>query len=145
MPTRILTLALLLLAAPALHAAPPQHANNFATMYIEKGDEGFDVFLAAAMVKKNVPVTILDHEEGATYILKAAKVETTKVGTGSKVVNCLFAYCGGNSDKGNVSVQLVENGTIKWSYAVNKARGEKNRQALAEAIAKHLKSEFFKQ
>ena len=32
---------------------------------------------------------------------------------------------------------------IVWSYAVNKGRGQKNRQALAEAIAKHMKDEVF--
>jgi hypothetical protein len=48
------------------------------------------------------------------------------------------------SPRGNTSVQLVEAGTIKWSYSVNKGRGEKNMQSMAEAIAKHLKSEFFK-
>ena len=113
------------------------------TLYIAPSD-GFEVYLAAAMMKKEVPVVVLDHEDGATYILRASHVETKQVGGGTKFVNCLFAYCAGNEDKGNTSVQLVEAGTIKWSYAVNKARGEKNRQSMAEAIAKHLKSEFFK-
>lgn len=113
------------------------------TVYIAPTGDGFEVYLAAAIVKKGVPVDVVDHEDGATYTLKAAGVETQKVGQGTKVVNCLFAYCAGNSDKGNTSVQLVQSGTIKWSYAVNKARGEKNRQSMAEAIAKHLKSEFF--
>jgi hypothetical protein len=40
-------------------------------------------------------------------------------------------------------VQLIQAGTIKWSYSVSKGRGEKNMQSMAEAIAKHLKSEFF--
>jgi hypothetical protein len=100
--------------------------------------------LAAALVKKEVPVRVLAHEDGATYVLKAAKIETKQVGGGTKLVNCLFAYCAGNEDKGNTSVQLIEAGEIKWSYSVNKGRGEKNRQSMAEAIAKHLKSEFFK-
>jgi hypothetical protein len=41
-------------------------------------------------------------------------------------------------------VQLVDgSGKIVWSYSVNKGRGAKNRQSMAEAIASHLKSEFF--
>jgi hypothetical protein len=114
------------------------------SIFIEPSDDGFEVYVAAAMVKKDVPVRALDHEDGATYVLKAAKIETKQVGSGTKLVNCLFAYCVGNEDKGNTSVQLVEAGEIKWSYSVNKGRGEKNRQSMAEAIAKHLKSEFFK-
>jgi hypothetical protein len=114
------------------------------SIYIPPTGDGFEVYLAAALVKKEVPVVVFDHEDGATYTLKAAKIETKEVGSGSKLVNCLFAYCAGNQDKGNTSVQLVEAGTIKWSYSVNKGRGEKNMQSMAEAIAKHLKSEFFK-
>jgi hypothetical protein len=114
------------------------------SMFIAPTGDGFEVYLAAAMVKKGVPLAVLDHEEGATYILKAAKIETKQVGGTAKLVNCLFAYCAGNEDKGNTAVQLVESGTIKWSYSVNKGRGEKNMQSMAEAIAKHLKSDFFK-
>ena len=46
--------------------------------------------------------------------------------------------------QGNTSVQLVKSGEIVWSYAVNKGRGEKNRQSMAEAIAKHLKTDYFR-
>ena len=116
---------------PALYVAPP-------------GRRRFEVYLAAAVHKKGVPVRVVDKEENATLILRAAPVEEKKVSTGSKVVNCFFLYCGGNADKGNTSVQLVKNGEIVWSYAVNKGRGEKNRQSMAEAIAKHLKTDYFR-
>jgi hypothetical protein len=127
----------------ALVAIPVLGQQEMPSLYITPTDDGFHVYLAAAMVKKGVPVSVLDHEDGATYVLKAAKIETKQVGGGTKLVNCLFAYCAGNEDKGNTSVQMVQAGTIKWSYSVNKGRGEKNRQSMAEAIAKHLKSEFF--
>ena len=113
------------------------------TLYIAPNGDGFDVYLAAAMSKKEVPVTLVDKPENATYTLKAAQVEVQKESTGSKVTKCLFLYCAGINDKGNTSVQLVKDGTIQWSYSVNKGRGEKNRQSMAEAVAKHLKSDFF--
>lgn len=115
------------------------------SLYITPTPDGFEMYLAAAMLKKGVPVTVLDHEEGSTYTLKAALIETKQVGGGTKLVNCLFAFCAGNEDTSNTSVQLVQAGTIKWSYSVNKGRGKKNRQSMAESIAKHLKSEFFHQ
>jgi hypothetical protein len=31
---------------------------------------------------------------------------------------------------------------VVWSYSVNKGRGQKNRQSLAEAVAKHFKSDY---
>jgi len=49
-------------------------------------------------------------------------------------------------DKASTSVQLVDaNGTVLWSYSVNKGRGAKNMQSMAEAIASHLKGEYFHQ
>ena len=102
------------------------------------------MYVAAALHKKKVPVLVVEKEESARFLLKTAQVETQKVGTGAKWVNCLFAYCAGNADKATTSAQLVENGVIVWSYSVNKGRGEKNRQSMAEAIAKHLNNEFFK-
>ena len=110
------------------------------TIYIEP-QQGFETYLSAAMSKKNVPVDIVTDSAKATYVLKTAPVEIQKESTGSKVVRCLFAYCAGIEDKGNVSVQLIEVSSSKemWAYSVNKQRGGKNEQSMAEAVAKHFK------
>jgi hypothetical protein len=113
------------------------------TLYIKPGEDGFETYVAAAVIKKQVPVTLVTKEEGATYVLKAAKVEIQPQSTGSKIARCLFAYCNGMEDRGLASVQLVKGDAIVWSYSVNKGRGQKNRQSLAEAIAKHMKDEVF--
>jgi hypothetical protein len=113
-------------------------------LHVEQTADGFEVYIAAALSKKKVPVRIVTDPEQADYILKAAQVEVEQVSTGKRVVNCLFAYCGGNEDKASTSVTLLKDGEIKWSYAVNKGRGAKNRQSMAEAIAKHLKDEYFR-
>ncbi|MGA2001621.1 MAG: hypothetical protein ABSG52_16680 [Terriglobales bacterium] len=115
------------------------------TLYIEPTGDGFDVYLAAALTKKGVPVTVVDQPGNATFTLKAAPLEIKKETTGSKVTRCLFLYCAGIEDKANTSVALFKDGGVQWSYSVNKGRGEKNRQSMAEAIAKHLKSEVFRQ
>jgi hypothetical protein len=47
-----------------------------------------------------------------------------------------FASCAGIEEKHNVSVQLIEVGSIKmvWAYSVNKQRGgSKNQQSMAVA------------
>jgi hypothetical protein len=103
---------------------------------------GFDTYIAAAIAKKNVPMDVVTDQTKATYVLKAAPVEIKQESTGGKIARCLFAYCAGIEDKGNVSVQLVEVNSTKmlWAYSVNKQRGgSKNQQSMAEAIAKHLK------
>lgn len=114
-------------------------------LYVTPTTDGFEVYIAAAMSKKRVPVAISTIADKADFTLKASEVEVQKVGTGTKVLNCLFAYCGGNADKGTTSVQLIDKeGLVVWSYSVNKGRGEKNKQSLAEAIAKHLHDDYLK-
>jgi hypothetical protein len=111
------------------------------TVYIEP-QQGFETYLAAAMSKKNVPVDVVTDQTKATYVLKSAPVEVKSESTGGKIARCLFAYCAGIEDKGNVSVQLIETSSTKmlWAYSVNKQRGGgKNQQSMAEAVAKHFK------
>jgi hypothetical protein len=110
------------------------------TVYIEP-QQGFETYLAAAMTKKGVPADVVTDPAKATYVLKAAPVEIQKESTGGKVVRCLFANCAGIEDKGTVSVQLIEVSSSKemWAYSVNKQRGGKNQQSMAEAVAKHFK------
>lgn len=124
---------------PALASAQTE------TIYITPTSDGLEVYIAAAIVKKKVPVRVSTVQDNADLTLKASEVEVEKVSTGAKWVNCLFAYCAGNGDKGSTSVQLVDReGIVLWSYSVNKGRGEKNKQSLSEAIAKHLHNDFFK-
>jgi hypothetical protein len=104
--------------------------------------QGFETYLAAAVSKKNVPVDVVADPTKASFVLKAAPVEVKTESTGGKIARCLFAYCAGIEDKGNVSVQLIENSSTKtlWAYSVNKQRGgSKNSQSMAEAVAKHLR------
>src|SRR5216684_8945836 len=111
------------------------------TVYIEP-QNGFETFLAAAIAKKQAPVDVVTDPTKATYTLKAAPVEIKQESSGGKIARCLFAYCAGIEDKGNVSVQLIETSSSKmlWAYSVNKQRGGgKNAQSMAEAVAKHLK------
>lgn len=111
------------------------------TVYLEP-QQGFETYLAAAFAKKNVPADVVTDQTKATYVLKSAPVEIKQESTGGKIARCLFAYCAGIEDKGNVSVQLIEASSTKmlWAYSVNKQRGgSKNQQSMAEAVAKHFK------
>jgi hypothetical protein len=111
------------------------------TVYIEP-QQGFETYLAAALSKKNVPVDVVTDQTKANYMLKAAPVEIKSESTGGKIARCLFAYCAGIEDKGNVSVQFIDASSTRvlWAYSVNKQKGgSKNSQSMAEAVAKHLK------
>jgi len=110
-------------------------------IYVEP-QSGFETYLSAAISKKKVPVDVVTDQTKATYTLKAAPVEIKSESTGGKIARCVFANCVGIEDKGSVSVQLIEASSSKmvWAYSVNKQRiGAKDEQAMAEAVAKHLK------
>ena len=127
----------LLLFVTSLASAQIPHP----TVYIDAKD-GFDTYISAAITKKNVPVDVVTDQTKAIYVLKTAPIEIKQESTGGKVARCLFAYCAGIEDKGNVSVQLIETSSSKmmWAYSVNKQRGgSKNMQSMAEAVAKHFK------
>jgi len=128
---------LLVLFASSLSFAQLSHP----TVYLEP-QQGFETYLAAAFAKKGVPLDVVTDQTKATYVLKSAPVEIKQESTGGKIARCLFAYCAGIEDKGNVSVQLIETSSTKmlWAYSVNKQRGgSKNQQSMAEAVAKHCK------
>ena len=104
-------------------SSPNSRQQVVSTVYITPTGDQFDIYLGAALRKKAVPLTVVEKPENAAFILKTTQVETHKETTGS--------------------VQLVKDGAILWSYSVNKGRGAKNLQSMAEAMAKHLKSEYF--
>ncbi len=113
------------------------------TLYVAP-DSGFEVNIVAALQKKHVPVQVVTEANEAEYVLRPSPVEIHKESGASKVARCLFAYCMGIEDSGEVSVQLVEREShrVVWAYEVAKQRAVKNRQSMAEAIAKHLNNEF---
>ena len=110
-------------------------------------DNGFEVNLAAAINRKDVSATVVLNESEAQYVLEPTPVVIHQESGLSKYARCAFAFCVGIEDSGDVSVQLVDraNKSVVWAYEVAKQRAAKNRQSMAEAVAKHLQKEFFEQ
>jgi len=135
---KTLLLGLMLWTLPALHAQLSRP-----TIYIDANDD-FKTYVAAAFTKKKVPADLVLDKEKAQYVLTPSEVAVEKQTTGSKITRCLFLYCAGVEDRAHVSVQLVEVSTSKvaWAYSVNKGRGQKNQQSMAESIAEHLKDDY---
>jgi hypothetical protein len=136
-------------AAAAMAAAPPPSATTVRlgrarTIFVTHTEDDFNVYLQAAFMKKDVPLTIVTKDEAADFILTPSKVQIQVQSGASKVARCLFAYCAGIDDSGNTSVQLTRGDEVVWSYSVNKGRGQKNMQSLAEAVAVHLKDDYLK-
>src|SRR3989442_8243744 len=133
----ILTTLLLCSVASLAQLARP-------AVYIEP-QNGFETYLAAAIAKKSVPVDVVTDQSKATYVLKSAPIEIKQESTGGKIARCLFAYCAGIEDKGNVSVQLIETSSSKmlWAYSVNKQRGGgKKTQSNGGSVSQQLQKIF---
>jgi hypothetical protein len=138
MTTRLLVGALLCVA---LFGAEPRGGSP--RIFIEP-QNGFDSYVSAAIVKKNVPAVVTTNKEDATYILTSAVIAKEE-STGSKVARCLFLYCAGAAGTQTATVQLVNAKTqeVAWAYNVQKQNAAAY-QSTAEAIAKHLKQFFEK-
>ena len=144
---RNLVIVFALLCLPALHAKDHDHPWIGEPAIYVVPTNGFEVNIAAAFQRKNVGAHIVMNEEAADYVLRPAEVVIHKESGAGKIARCMFAYCAGIEDSGDVSVQLIEKQSqrIVWAYQVTKQRGARNRQSMAEAIAKHLEKEFLKQ
>jgi hypothetical protein len=141
----LLSLALVCSLMP-FHAAHSQQTVSHKTLFIS-ADPSFQTALTAAMIKKDVPVSIVSAPANAVFTLRAAAVASKAESTGSKIARCAFAYCAGMNGSSSVSVELIDNasGSIVWAYQVRKGNaGPVGIQSLSEAIAKHLKNDYLK-
>lgn len=129
-------------AASTLFASPSEQESP--TLFIPPTEDHLEAFLAAAMMNKQVPVKVVTRPERATLMLTVSAVDIQQPSAGARLVRCLVAACGGLKDRGATSVQLEKGDAVLWSYTVNKGRAEKNRQAVAEAIAKQMKADYFR-
>lgn len=140
---RNLFLLLALAALPIAYGKSRPGLLDGPTIYVAPAN-GFEVNIAAAFQKKKTHAQIVMNENDAQFVLRPSMVEIHKESGAGKIAKCLFAYCIGIEDTGDVSVQLVsrESQRVVWAYQVAKSMGVRNRQSLAEAIAKHMRKEF---
>jgi hypothetical protein len=110
-----------------------------ARVFIGPIEGGFDIYLAAAMHKKEVPIVIVTDRAKADFELSGV-TESEKAGW-AKVV-----FWGNSSSSEQASVKLVnlKAGTVVWGYNVTKSSSQRGKQSSAEACAKHLKDKIEK-
>ena len=110
-----------------------------AKVFIGPIESGYDIYLAAAIHKKQVPVVMVTDREKAEYEMSGVS-ESEKAGW-AKIV-----FWGDTSSKEQASVKLVDlkTGTVVWGYNVNKSSSARGKQSSAESCAKHLKEKIEK-
>lgn len=134
----ILTTILFVVLGPVKIGAAELGSGGSPRIYIQP-QEGFESYIAAAIVKKHVPAVVTENKGEAEYLLTSAVIAKEE-SAGSKVARCLFMYCAGAEGSQTATVQLVNIRTqnVAWAYNVRKGSA-KAYQSSAEAIAKHLK------
>ena len=95
---------------------------------------GFDTYVVAAMVKKQVPVTVVTDRSKADY-------EMTGISDSEKAGWAKMLFMGSQQSREQASVKVVniKTGEVVYGYNVHKGNSYRGRQSAAEACAKHLK------
>jgi hypothetical protein len=140
------TLALLLiLSAAPLVAQMPQIRPGDA-IFIEPMS-GYELDLAAALMKKKVPLTIVRDKSQAAFIVRGqlnahsivpVAVVLSTNGLPSSGFPITQKYPNSQTEA-SITVLDAHNARIVYAYTVNKSADTNQRKSVAEACAKHLK------
>lgn len=98
----------------------------------------FGSSIAAALMKKGVPVTVVTDQSKSHWTIKSVSSQRED-STGTKIAKLAFVG-GGGFTKFEGSVQVIDNETSAVLYAYNVKKG--NFQSAADAFAKHFKNDF---
>ena len=101
----------------------------------------FGTALSAAIMKKNVPVTIVTDPGKSQWTIKSASSQKED-STGTKVAKLAFGGYGGFT-KFEGTIQVIDNQSSAVLFAYNVKKG--NFQSAADAFAKHFNGYLKKQ
>ena len=148
----VLTLLLLTLSAPVTFgssisaaaqasSAPSQDSDTrippHSRLYISPVEGGYDIYLSAAMHKKEVPVVIVNDKSKADFELSSV-TESERAGW----AKMLFIGSSSTAEQASVKVVNLKTGVIVFGYNVNKSNSARGKQSSSEACAKHLKEKI---
>ena len=95
--------------------------------------EGFDTYLSAAMLKKKVPIVIVDDRTKADFIMVGSS-HVDKAGWAKTIFISPNPHA-----EASISVKDAHSGNMVFAYNVDKSNAVRANQSTAEACAKHLK------
>jgi hypothetical protein len=106
-------------------------------VYISPIEGGFDTFLAAAIIKKQVPVVVVTDRAKADYEITGI-ANTEKAGW----AKMLFMGVDNSNDMASIKVVYLKSDEVVYGYSVRKGNSARGKQSAAEACAKHLKQKI---
>jgi hypothetical protein len=143
--TIVASLFVLLCAIPSSAQAPPGAPSQDGDMRIPPGSRlyiapiegGYDIYLAAAMHKKEVPLIIVTDKSKADFELSGV-TETEKAGWAKTI----FLQTTATNEQASIKIVNLKSGTVAFGYNVNKSNSMRGKQSSSEACAKHLKDKI---
>jgi hypothetical protein len=108
-------------------------------VFITPIEGGFEIYLAAALVKKDVPLVIVNDRSRADFEITGIS-ESEKAGW----AKMLFLSSQQSNEQASMKVVNLKSEVIAFAYAVNKVNSVRGKQSAAEACAKHLKDKIEK-
>jgi hypothetical protein len=101
--------------------------------------EGFETYLSAAIMKKEVPLSIVTNKDLADFEI-TGNSETQKAGWAKTIMT----GNGRADERGSITVTNLKSGVVVYAYAADKGSAIRGKQSVAESCAKHLKERIEK-
>ena len=98
---------------------------------------GYDIYLAAAIHKKKVPIIIVTDRTKADFELSGV-TESEKAGWAKTI----FMGNTNTNEQASIKVVNLKTGTVVFGYNVNKSSSARGKQSSSESCAKHLKEKI---
>jgi hypothetical protein len=108
-----------------------------ARFFIGPIEGGYDIYLAAAMHKKEVPIVIVTDKSKADFELSGV-TQSEKAGWAKTI----FMRNTSTAEQASIKVVNLKTGTVVYGYNVNKSSSARGKQSSAESCAKHLKEKI---
>jgi hypothetical protein len=96
---------------------------------------GYETYLTAGIIKKEVPLVIVNSREKADYEISG--LSESQQASWAKM---FFMGSQASAEQASIVMRNTQTGDVVWGYNVNKSNSFKGKQSSAEACAKHLKA-----
>ena len=103
-------------------------------VYVAPMKDGFETFVIAGIMKKQVPVVIVNSRDKADY-------EITGISDSEKAGWAKMLFLGSQQSNEQASIKVVDLKTdeVVYGYSVHKTNSARGKQSAGESCAKHLK------
>jgi len=121
--------------APTTGTVPSHDSMRIAPgskLFIEPMD-GYETYLSAAILKKKVPVMVVDDRSKADFVMTGGS-HVDKAGWAKTIFVSPLPHA-----EASVAIKDAHSGNLVFAYNVDKSNAARANQSTAEACAKHLK------